>query len=232
MNRSSLSLDDIDLGEHLSDPELLMNTWTAELEEAIKRRKYNIATEAFSIAAIRLYRDRNYQEKRPGVKDISSVSGYSRSTFFRNFETLAGFQLWLYNQLGELVLEVLQQKTSGCKLPPDDYCALCAKIIYSSHAAVPERAFRELLLAHRNLDHEQINRYIDKGAATIHAYIVRNQELGYAQRSLAEVREVVRLLDFDIFYRRKNAPEHFPSLEQAKRLSNMLLGFFKLNSLS
>lgn len=206
------------------DREAIEATWL----EIVDRRISDIANcpkdEVFIRAALILYS--RSRVVRLTVDKIVKKAGFSRSSFFR-MHSFPEFQLKLYRKLCRLAILEYQDLINKKPLSPTEFAELTLSVLYSSHVAIRDHVFEQLVSSHQGCGFDEFNTEVAFVSDVIVAYCNKYSHLGYRRLSRSQVESTIRLFDFDIFQSRTSKTGDFPNAEQAFRLYLMFLGLIK-----
>lgn len=175
------------------DQKALLRAWLPEIEEAARTYELDDRTVSFCIAAMRLIA-RSNKLKDFTLAQVANSSGYSRSTFFRQFESYHGFLLKCYQISCRLAASVYEQKLDGRNMSLNEFCTFTMDLYYGAVCAAPNELV-QLLWREHNLTHIELHPHLSKVAIIIKDFLAQNQQTQHLCIELKELEGVIRCLD-------------------------------------
>ncbi|MGM9403646.1 hypothetical protein ACS0VU_14905 [Aliiroseovarius sp. KMU-71] len=206
-----------------ADPDLLIQAWMPEIEQAAGIHVPDDRLIAFLTAALRLGA-RSKSLKDLDVMRVVEKAGYSRSTFFRLFEGYTSFLLEVYQLSCLLSTKVYAQHLRDQKLSLEEFCTFTADVVYGATCTIPSEIVQMLWREH-NVSHGEFHSHLADLAPTIQTFLSQNPQTQHLQIDMEELDGVLKNLDLVILNARLEGNELWGTPFYYKMLKKMLQGY-------
>lgn len=215
---------DFDFKTNPADQNALLRAWMPEIENAARLYESDNRIVAFWTAAMRLIACSKSLEDFT-LAQLAVKAGYSRSTFFRQFESYTCFLLKGYQLSCSLSLNVYEQHLDRQNMSLDDFCTFTADVYFGAICATPNE-LTQLLWHEHNLSHTEFHPHLRKIAIIMRNYLAKNPQTQHLRIELKELEGVVRCLDLDLLTLRLENDSKWGTPPHYQRLRKMLHGYF------
>ena len=223
MPSSAPAITEFTFDKGLPDPDALTQAWVPAIEQASFNHITDDRFKAFLVAAIRLGANSRRLE---GVNVLNLVekAGYSRSTFFRLFESHTNFLLTGYHLTCSLSIEVYRDLLKCKEMSIEEFAQFTTDVFYGANCTVPNEISQMLWQAH-GVSHKAFHPHLPKVSKIILEYLKSNPATSELDVDQEELDGIIHTLDWDMLQARIDLGEVFPTLQQHKRLKRILYGY-------
>lgn len=218
-----LAITDFDFATQPADPDLLIQAWMPEIEQAAITYVPDDRFIAFLTAALRLGA-RSKSLKGLNMMAVVEKAGYSRSTFFRLFEGYTSFLFKGYQLSCLLSTKVYAQHLRSQKLSLEEFCTFTADVFYGANCTIPNEIVQMLWREH-NVSHGEFHPHLTELAPTMQTYLSQNPQTQHLQIDVEELDGVLKSFDIDILNARLEDNEQWGTPFFYKKLKRMLHGY-------
>ena len=218
------AITDFDFKTNSTDQKALLRAWMPEIEDAARSYEPDDHLVAFWTATMRLIAASKTLEDFT-LAQVAVKAGYSRSTFFRRFESYTCFLLKGYQLSCSLSLNVYKKHLDRQNMSLDDFCAFTADVYFSAICATPNKLI-QLLWDKHNLSHTEFHPHLREIAIIMRDYLAQNPQTQHLRIELKELEGVVRCLDLDLLTVRLEGDAKWGTPLHYQRLRKMLHGYF------
>jgi hypothetical protein len=218
-----LAITDFDFATQPADPDLLIQAWMPEIEQAATTYVPDDRFIAFLTAALRLGA-RSKSLKGLNMMAVVEKAGYSRSTFFRLFEGYTSFLFKGYQLSCLLSTKVYAQHLRDQKLSLEEFCTFTADVFYGANCTIPNEIVQMLWREH-NVSHAEFHPHLTELAPTMQTYLSQNPQTQHLQIDVEELDGVLKNLDLVILNARLEDNEQWGTPFYYKKLKKMLQGY-------
>jgi AraC-like DNA-binding protein len=218
-----LAITDFDFATQPADPDLLIQAWMPEIEQAAITYVPDDRFIAFLTAALRLGA-RSKSLKGLNMMEVVEKAGYSRSTFFRLFEGYTGFLFKGYQLTCLLSTKVYAEQLNTQQLSLEEFCTFTADVFYGANCTIPNEIVQMLWREH-NVPHAEFHPHVADIAPTMQTYLSQNPQTQHLQIDVEELDGVLKNLDLVILNARLEDNEQWGTPFYYKKLKKMLQGY-------
>lgn len=220
---SQLAITNFDFAAQPADPDLLIQAWMPEIEQAAATHVPDDRFIAFLTAALRLGA-RSKSLKGFNLMEVVEKAGYSRSTFFRLFEGYTGFLFKGYQLTCLLSTKAYAKHLNDQQLSLEEFCKFTADIFFGANCTVPHEILQMLWREH-NVSHADFHPHVAGLAPLIQSYLLQNPHTKHLQIDVDELDGVLNNLDLVILNARLEDNELWGTPFYYKKLKKMLQGY-------
>ena len=218
-----LAITNFDFAAQPADPDLLIQAWMPEIEQAAATHVPDDRVIAFLTAALRLGA-RSKSLKGFNLMEVVEKAGYSRSTFFRLFEGYTGFLFKGYQLTCLLSTKVYAKHLNDQQLSLEEFCKFTADVFYGANCTIPHEILQMLWREH-NVSHADFHPHVAGLAPLIQSYLLQNPQTKHLQIDEDELDGVLNNLDLVILNVRLEDNELWGTPFYYKKLKKMLQGY-------
>lgn len=208
----------------IDDQKLLQEFWINQIEEVLPRFVACDMRQSFVFALLRLYLKAR-SSRNVTVDKLTKTSGYSKSTFFRKFNTLSRFQYDVYQLLGRILVHIYTEALLKKAMDPWEFSEFTINFFYTAHCSVPSEQVDMLWEKYGSRDIHAFHPHISLVPQVISQYITTHKDLGYGNISQDELNEIVRVFDSDLLGRHLQNNDSKLSAAHCRSWKMMLYGF-------
>jgi len=219
----SLAITAFDFHEVPADPDALIQAWMPEIEQAAYSYVADDRFVAFLVAALRLG-SRSKSLEGLNLMRLVEAAGYSRSTFFRLFESYTGFLLKGYQLTCLLSTKVYANHLADQPRTLDEFCAFTTDVFFGANCTISNEILRTLWREH-SLTHAEFHPHVGELAPLIQVYLAQNLQTSHLQIDVEELNSVLINLDLVILNARLNNDPKWGTPQYYRKLRKMLLGY-------
>lgn len=202
----------------------LIRAWVPEIEEIANVTITDDKFKSFLLAAIRLGAKRQSLNILT-VEKLSNIAGYSRSTFFRLFESQTQFFLRGYQLSCLLSIKVYEKHLSDQVLDLDAFCTFTTDVFFGANFTISPEIIQFLWRKHKRSQAE-FHPHLQELARIMQAYLQQNSPTKNIQIDIDELTAVITLLDLDILTARLENDPLLGTADHYLRLKRLLRGYF------
>jgi AraC-like DNA-binding protein len=218
-----IAITDFDFETQPADTDALIEAWTPEIETLLLTHYQDNRLVSFIISAIKLG-SRYKSLDALNIIKITQNSGYSRSTFFRLFETRTAFLLKGYQTVCQLSGQVYEKYLREQALSTDNFCTYTVDVFYGANCTIPHDVLQMLWQEH-NLTHKEFHPHVAGLALVMRDYLAENPQTAHLQIEVDELSGVLNNLDLVILNARLEDDEQWGTPFFYKKLLKMLKGY-------
>ena len=224
MANDVLDIVNFDFASAPADPDLLIQAWVPEIEQAAITHVPDDRFIAFLTAALRLGA-RSKSLKGLKLIEVVEKAGYSRSTFFRMFEGQTQFLLKGYQLTCLLSTKVYAKHLHSQTLSLDEFCTFTVDVFFGANCTIPHEILQMLWREH-DLTHSAFHPHLDDLGPIMQTYLSQNPQTQYLKVDIEELDEVLKSFDLAILNARLEDNEKWGTPFYYKKLKKMLQGYF------
>lgn len=208
----------------IDNPKLLQAFWVDRIEEVLPRFVPDGMRQSFILALLRLYLKAR-SHRTVTVEKLTKKSGYSKSTFFRKFNTFTRFQFDVYQLLGRVLVHIYTEELLKRTMGPWEFSEFTVNFFYSASCSLPSEQVDVLWEKYGLQDIHTFHPHLAILPAVIDKYCKMHADLGYGNVSQEELQEIIRVFDSDMLGRHLRQNDSKLSAAHCRSWKMMLYGF-------
>ncbi|HSG04314.1 MAG TPA: hypothetical protein VLA39_11375 [Marinobacterium sp.] len=206
-----------------ADQDELIQAWLPEIEQAALTHVADDRMTAFFIAALRIG-SKTKSMRGLSLMKVAEKAGYSRSTFFRIFESNTHFLLKSYKLACLLSTRVYADYLNRKEMDFDEFCKFTTDVFYGANCTVPHDILK-MLWKENESSHIQFHPHVSEIAPLIGDYLKQNHKIEITALDVKELDGVLKSLDLVILNARLEDDPLWGTPYYYRKLKNMLSGY-------
>jgi len=218
------SVADFRFRDEIPDLKSLIDAWDKETEANIISVFSDVKTQVFITTGIRLaLRHRKLQSVSTAA--VAKLSGFSRSTFFRNFPNLDDFFDKSFFLVNASSAKVYNKYVNQRDVALDEHCEILMSLWYGAYLAYPADILSMMWEKFNYFDIRTKRPYLESLAIQLMVNLSMNSSTKNLDVNLRELQDILYMIDNNIVYKLVKSDNDFPSTRHYKYVYGLIYEF-------